>query len=232
MTTSDSSVCFDEMFGAQFYEPVGPNYRNTYIRGQIFWTCIHYTREDRQLWRPANQQSETSAIDFRIESAGADAFDHTPLYTPKLEAHEEFIVVTGKRRPVILLRPATVDPGGIPRIRGGPKIFRPICLVAPAYSLFDGVTSEAKYAAMFVDRMRQMAYPEFFFLPARGPIKRPSYLRLCDAQAILQPHIEPENLRLSDDVLAVVLGQMRFLLAGDYSGEYQFWREELQNLAK
>jgi len=227
MTTNDDEVFLDVLIG-EFFEAVGPNYRNIFERGQVAWTHINYASEDLKLWRPTGlDPSKTTVNSFKIEHAPGDAFSRNfPLYIPPLETREEFPVVKAKRRPVILLNPAPPHPG-IKDMRQGGKIYRPICSVGPVFSLFNGMTGQPKYPEEFIRRIRKMTYPEFFFLPQKGPIRSPSYLRLGETQAVYQPHLQPENLRLKPDVLNLLLGQLLFLLTGVYGGEYETYRELL-----
>lgn len=214
-----------------FYEPVGPQFRGAYERGQIFWAHIGYTREDLQLWRPAGlDTSQTSANHFKIEQAGADAFSRSlPLYTPRLEIREEFIVVKAKKRPVILVSPA---PGnrGIPNLRRGGRIYRSLCVVAPVYSLVSQDSGEVKYPQAFINKIRMLAFPEFLFLPeAPGVLRCASYARLGEFQSVYQPHLEPCNLRLREEVRHILEGQVQFLISGIYGQEFEMYREQLLN---
>jgi len=228
MTTSDDQVFLDDLVG-DFYEVVGSHFRSTYERGQIVWTHVNYADEDLKLWRPTGlDSSKTTVHSFKIENAPGDAFNRSfPLYIPPLESHEEFVVVKAKRRPVIILNPAPPHPG-INDMRQGGKVYRPICTVGPVFSLVNGITGKPKYHQEFINRIRKMTYPEFFFLPQKGPIRNPSYLRLGEIQATYQPHLQPENLKLRSEVLDILQGQVLFLLIGEYAGDYQTYREQLQ----
>ena len=214
-----------------FYEPVGDRFRETYERGQLFWTHIGYAREDLQLWRPSGLDvSQTSANHFMIEQAGADAFSRSlPLYMPRLEIREEFVVVRAKKRPVILVSPLPPDPGISPLRKGG-KIYRSLCVVAPVYSFVNRDTEQVKYPQSFIDQVRMLTYPEFLFLPkVSGVLRCDSYARLSEIQAVYQPHLEPCNLRLREAVRLILEGQMQFLISGSYGGEFQLCREQLLN---
>ena len=223
-------IFLDDLIG-NFYEPVGSRFRATYERGQLFWIHIGYAREDLQLWRPSGlDASQTSASNFTIEQAGKDAFSRPlPLYTPRLEIREEFIVVRAKKRPVILVSPSPPDPGISPMRKGG-KIYRPLCVVAPVYSLVNRDTEQVKYPQPFIDRVRMLTYPEFLFLPeVSGVLRCDSYARLSEIQAVYQPHLEPCNLRLREEIRRILEGQMQYLISGSYGGEFQEYREQLLN---
>jgi len=97
---------FDEIVD-NFFEELGSGYRGAYKRGQLFWTPVFYNKEHLELWRPKNyDNTKTYASEFIQTSSTSDAFNRQiPLYAPKLEINEEFVVVTAKRRPVILIAP-------------------------------------------------------------------------------------------------------------------------------
>lgn len=229
MTNNNDEISLEDLVG-DFYEPVGTDYRSVYQRGQIFWSHIHYADEDLKIWRPTGlDESATTVNGFKIENAPGDAFNRGfPLYIPPLETHEEFLVVKAKRRPVIMLSPAQGNPA-MRGLRQGGKIYRPMCAVGPVFSLLDRSTGKLKYPSEFIERMRRMNYPEFFFLPPGGPVRRPSYVRLAEIHAVNQPHLEPENYKLQPEVLSILLGQVGFLLTGEYQGKYQIYREQILN---
>jgi hypothetical protein len=72
-----------------------------------------------------------------------------------------------------------------------------------------------------------MAYPEFFYLPPKGVIRCPLYVRLGEMQPVYQPQLEPQDQKLSPETSAVLQGQLRFLLTGEYGGDYELYREQL-----
>lgn len=227
---ADSLVLLDGLI-EQFYEPVGPHFRDTPERGQIFWTHIGYAREDLQLWRPTGlDPSQPTVPSFRLESAGQDAFSRAlPLHTPRLETNEEFVAVRAKKRPVILVSPVPPDTG-IPRLRRGGLIDRKLCLVVPVYSLMDRHENRLKYPQEFIERIRLLEYPQFLFLPeAPGFPRVHSFARISELQAVYQPHLEPVNLRLSETVRQILEGQIAHIITGAYGGEYETYRELLMN---
>ena len=222
MTTRESPTLGLDDLVPQFYGEVGPKH-HTYERGQICWTHINYAEEQLLLWRSTGtDESKTTVHTFRIENSPKDAFSRSfPLYIPPLETHEEFVVVKAKRRPVIILSPCPPDPG-VRGLRQGGKIHRHICLVAPIFTVIERTTNQPKYPAEFIERMRTLAYPEFFYLPSQGAIRRASYVRLGEMQAVFQPQLEPENQKLLPDILGILQGQLDYLLTGKYGGDYGF----------
>ncbi|MBW1690827.1 MAG: hypothetical protein JRJ70_08795 [Deltaproteobacteria bacterium] len=143
-----------------FYQELDLNYRNTFLRGQIYWTHVCYTTEHLELWRPVNSDdTRTWAREFAIAPAGADAFDRsTPLYTPKLEINEELIVVRAKRRPVVLISPVPQEIE-TDLVRRGAPVYKNICVVAPLHRIFDPNTGRPKFSEDFITRARLMEFP-------------------------------------------------------------------------
>ncbi len=220
-------VSLDDLI-TPFYEEVGPKYKSTYQRGQIFWTHIGYTREDLHLWRPtAYDASQTAATAFQVVRAGGDAFHRAvPLQTPPLKTNEEFVAVTAKRRPVILVGPVPPDPG-VRSLRHGGKIYRRLAVVVPIYSMFNRLTGELKYPLEFVEQIRVLRFPEFLFLPPCGILEVPSFARVAEMQAVYEPHLEPENVQLAPTAMEILGDQIGFLTTGRYSGTLADYREEL-----
>lgn len=214
-----------------FYEPVGANFRNTYVRGQLFFVPIGYTHEHLEVWRPsAYDASRTSATAFQLVAAPGDAFARAaPLHTPKLETNEEFLGVRAKRRPVILLSPAPPDPQ-VPRVRAGGRVYRRLALVVPAYSLMNRHTGQLKYHPAFIENLRMLAYPEFLYLPTYpGVLAFESYARVSELQAVYEPHLDARDARLSAEALRVLQDQVLYLTAGRYEGALADYREQLMN---
>lgn len=167
----------DEWFRDGFYKKLPLGYHNdaNFCFGQVFWTHAYYPHENLELWRPVMDPAEptkTVASQFRITTAGQDAFKRTlPLHVPRLETNEEFIVVRAKIRPVILIQTelplAGVDNRGY---RG--KIQRRRTLVAQVFGLADSVTREPQFSPAFVDRVRKMEFPQLMFLPEKPGVIR------------------------------------------------------------
>jgi hypothetical protein len=160
-------------------------------------------------------------------TAGGDAFRRAvPLQTPPLKTNEEFIAVTAKRRPVVLVGPAPPDPG-VRSLRHGGKIYRRLAVVIPIYSLFNRSTGELKYPLEFVEPMRVLQFPEFLFLPPYGILDVPSFARVAEMQPVYEPHLEAENIRLAPTALEILGDQIVFLTTGRYDGALADHREEL-----
>jgi hypothetical protein len=197
--------------------------------GYIFWAPAYYPHQNLEIWRPEVVDSKLgTASNFKIVTAGKDAFARSAPYTfPQLASNEEFIALKGKKRPVVLIKPA--DPK-LTEIKKGPhsgKIVRHLGPVALAYSAEDEA-GFAKFPKAFIDDVRLLKYPPFLFLPKGGPILRDSLLRFDEVQSIAMNNLEATGWTLSDDVLAIVRAQLSFCLTGLSADDYLFWRDELQ----
>jgi hypothetical protein len=223
----------DEWFDKDFYKqlPLGYHTQSNFTFGQFFWTHAYYPHENLELWRPVpdpNEPTKTHASNFRIVGAGKDAFRRTiPLHVPKLETNEEFLVIRAKRRPVVLVQPepplVAVDNRGY---RG--RIQRRRCLVAQVFGLADTRTKAPEFSPIFVDRVRKMEFPQFFFLPQTpGLFDVDSLLRLDELQSVFTPHLEPSRFALGDSAREVLMGQWRLLIAGVGPSDYTVLREML-----
>jgi hypothetical protein len=212
-----------------FYEQVGQKFRNLYVRGQILYIHLGYTQQNLEVWRPTGQDpSGTAATSFQIVVTPGDSFRRgAPLHTPRLETNEEFTVVRAKRRPVILMSPSTPVRQAQP-VRGGGRVHRPLALVVPVFSLVNRLTGQLKYDPQFVDRMRMLEFPEVLYLPPyAGVLPVPSYARLGEAQAVYEPHLDAQDVRLAGDVLEVVQDALWLLVAQIYGGTLAAYREQL-----
>jgi len=211
-----------------FYVRLGPDFRQNFVPGQLFFTHVLYAHENLQLWRPSRYDgTQTAASEFGIVPAGKDAFLRAvPLQTPKLEAYEEFVVIRAKRRPVVLVVPDP-PPVQIPTLPGGGRINRHLCLVAPCFGVSDAL-GRRKFPVTFIDRVRKLEFPHFMFLPQEaGVLDKDSLLRLDSLQASFHNHLEPWEWRLADDALSILKGQVTFFTTSVYEGDYAAARELL-----
>jgi hypothetical protein len=220
---------FDELIGPEnFYQKLGTDFRSTLRVGQLCRTAILYCYENREVWRPDRYDRTHTRIDaFKIGAAGGDAFRRSdPLVIPALETNEEFPVVRAKRRPVVILRPA---PPGIEAsvAQSRSQAIRPQALVAPLYSVQLARTGELKFARAFIDRVRVLEWPEYFFMPTCSVLECDSLLALPRITNAFEAHLEPFQWTLSDQVVNVLLDQLRFYLDHIYEGVYADAREML-----
>jgi len=221
---------FIDEFIDPFFEEIIDNYRNAFLRGQFFWCHFPYIHENLEIWRPVSYDgTQTRASHFQISSAGEDAFNRSmPLYNPKLETDEEFIVVRAKRRPIILITPSPEEIR-TNLLRGGTKINRHLCLVAPLYSVI-GKYGNIKFPQEFIDRVRLMEFPQFFFIPENTKYGiRSSILRLDSLQAVFENHLDPLPLKLSKLAIDILQGQIECFINGKENTNYETLRELLLN---
>jgi hypothetical protein len=222
------TVFFEEFFSTGFYSQLGSDFRTNFSRGQILRTHVYYATEDLNVWRPAKSDStKTSASEFSIVPPPENAFNReTPLYAPRLEVHEEFMVVRAKERPVLLIAPMP-DLIEAKKVRRGGKINLHLCVAAPLYTVADK-DGFSKYDGEFINRIRRLEFPQLFFLPEHPKgLLRPCICRLDRVQSCYVKQVEPTNVCLSEQVLRVFQGQIEFFLTESYAGDYAEYREEL-----
>lgn len=221
----------DEWFDGSFFKNLSVSEKNSFSFGQFFWTHAYYPHEHLELWRPIpdpNEPTQTLASIFQIQAAVQDAFRRAiPLQTPKLETNEEFLLIRAKRRPVILIQPEIFIPSTVNRgFRG--RVHRSRCTVAQIFGLEDPQTGRAEFSQIFVDRVRQMEYPQLMFLPKKpGLFQVDSLLRLDELQSVFTPHLDPTQFALTDDVSTILRDQLQFLLTGKGPNDYTLLREEM-----
>jgi hypothetical protein len=218
-------VFFDELI-EDFYVTLSSSCRNPeqFQQGQIFFAAVPYSDEQRQYWRPANYDklTQTNAKDFNILGGATDLFRRQlPLYVPKLEVNEEFLVVRAKKRPVVLIaRPGTGILGRLAKHH----------LVIPRYGAVKGKSEQPKFPQEVVNRIRTLEFPDVLFTPASAPVLAQDGFF---ASHLLQPlplsQLDPTNLALGPKALTVLCGQILHRCFGVYSGEYADWREMLLN---
>jgi hypothetical protein len=210
-----------------FYEKLGLDYRTNLRLGQICRGPILYSYENAEIWRPSRYDgSQTNATDFRVTAQPGDAYTcTTTIHTPRLEPYEEFPVIRAKVRPVILLVP---DPPEIAaqEIRGGGRVNRHLCLVAPCYSVVDRM-GKAKYSATFLERVCQLEFPQFLFLPKTACLDNDSLCRLDSIQHVFHNQLRPEQWTLANDGRKILSGQLTFLFTGAYDGQFKIARDML-----
>ena len=71
-------------------------------------------------------------------------------------------------------------------------------------------------------------FPEFFYLPREpGVLPVPSLARLAELRGVFEPHLDPLDLRLRDEIRGIVGGHLRFLMTGVSVGDFHAYREPL-----
>jgi hypothetical protein len=211
-----------------FYQKLGTDFRANLRAGQICKAPVLYTYENSELWRPSRfDTSNTHATEFQIISSPSNAYRQTsPIHSPRLEPYEEFPVIRAKFRPVVLLVP---DPPeiNIQDIRGGGRINRHLCLVAPCYSVVDAM-GKAKYVQSFIDRVRLLEFPQFMFLPSSAVTGKDGLLRLDSIQHVFHNQLEATQWAVSDEIREILVGEIAFLFNQRmFEGEYKAARHML-----
>jgi hypothetical protein len=103
-----------------------------------------------------------------------------------------------------------------------------MALVVPVFSIVDTVTGRLKFPESFIDRVRTLEFPEFFYLPREaGVLPVPSLARLAELRAVFESHLEPLDLQLLDGVRGILEGQLRFLMTGVSEGDFHAYRAQL-----
>jgi hypothetical protein len=196
-----------------FYVKLADTYRSQLVVGQICVTSVLYTYENRQIWRPLGlDNSGTSATFFNVEAEPGDAYrSNTLLHTPRLEAYEEFPVVRAKRRPVIVLIPKQ-DEINLKEHSGMIKVNKKLVTVAPCYSVVNEL-DECKTDKSFLERVSNLEFPHFMFLPRDVCITKDSLLRLDSIHHTFYPHLEPKQYALAPDVVKILQGQLERIFA-------------------
>lgn len=223
-----ASKCYIDELCTPYFSEIGDGFKSKFKRGQLFWAPVAYAPEDLQFWRPQMEETNTSAHYFFISRSTKNAFKKDkPLVDPKLEIDEEFLVVRAKMRPIILVTPTPYEID-IKPVRGGGKINRNNCLVAPLYSIYDSEGLE-KYPTAFIDRIRKLEFPNLFFIPQKEPIKH-SICRLDSLLSITWTKLEAIDLMLGEETLKLFFQQLDFFLTDKYIEEqdYHYYRKELQ----
>jgi hypothetical protein len=146
--------------------------------------------------------------------------------TPPLETNEEFPVVRAKRRPVVILRPAPPEiEVGVTQSRS--QAIRPQALIAPLYSVQLARTGERRFSREFIDRIRVLEWPEYFFMPLCPGLEVDSLLPLPRVTNAFESHLEPLQWALSEEVVNVLLDQLRFYFNRVCEGVYADARKML-----
>jgi hypothetical protein len=191
-----------------FYVKLGNDYATRLVVGQICVTAVLYTYENREIWRPfALDTSGTSATAFKIEAQPGDAYkSNMLLHTPKLKAYEEFPVVRAKQRPVIVLIPQQ-EQIDLKENRGMMKVNKKTVTVAPCYGVVNE-QNECKTDKSFLERVSNLEFPHFMFLPNDACMSKDSLLRLDAMFPAFHPHLEPKQYALAPDIVKILSGQL------------------------
>ncbi len=210
-----------------FYVKLGNDYASKLIIGQICLSAVLYSYENREIWRPVGlDASGTSATIFKIEAKPGDAYKSGfLLHTPKLEAYEEFPVLRAKRRPVIVLMPQQ-DQINLKEHSGMMKVNKKFVTVAPCYGVVNE-QNECKTDKSFLERVSNLEFPHFMFLPNDTCMPKDSLLRLDSIHHTFHPHLEPKQYALAPDIVKILLGQLERIFSTGNGDAYVAAREIL-----
>lgn len=194
--------------------------------GHLYWCATEYPPEELRLWRPSDADLRKSfATDFRITKPPDDAFKRKfPLSNPRLDTKEEFVVTKSKARPVILIIPPRAI--NIQQQKNKGRIWRPLCLVAPIFSLAFPNNDEEKFPEELVNEVRRLEHPQLVFLPKyKDALKVDSLMRLDECQSVAVNALRPAGVTLTDGVKSLLRSQLIYLIANQYDGDYHVYRE-------
>jgi len=206
---------------------LGLDYASKLVVGQICLTSVLYSYENREIWRPLGLDSSgTSASVFKVEAEPGDAYKSgTLLHSPRLEAYEEFPVVRAKRRPVIVLIPRQ-DEISLKEHKGLMKVNKKLVTVAPCYGIVNA-QGECKTDKSFLERVSNLEFPHFMFLPSQACIPKDSLLRLDSIHHTFHPHLEPKQFALAPDIVKILQGQLERIFSTGNGDAYVTTREIL-----
>ena len=196
--------------------------------GHLYQTATEYPPEELKLWRPtdyANAVAKSYATTFGITKPTADAFRRKyPLSNPRLETNEEFVVTVSKPRPVLLLLPPlAIDEA---QQKGMGRVWRPLCLVAPIFSLEFPNTANEKFSPSFVDRVRKLEFPQLMFLPKyKDALTVDSLARLDECQSVSINSLRPLRATLNEAARNLLRSQFLYLMGDPHEGDYQVYRD-------
>jgi hypothetical protein len=200
--------------------------------GHLYHAATEHPPEELKLWRPSgydNNEAKSYATTFGITKPTDDAFRRRyPLSNPRLATNEEFIVTVSKPRPVLmLLAPRAIDEA---QRKGMGTIWRPLCLIAPIFSLEFPHTGNEKFSASFVERMRKLEFPQLMFLPKyKAALSVDSFARLNECRSVSINALQPLSVSLSEPVRNLLRSQLLYLMGDQYEGDYHVYRELIRD---
>jgi hypothetical protein len=209
----------------EVYFKRGSNFRSDLQPGQICWTPVCYSNENAEIWTPTQfDASATLATQFKVSAKHAQAYQEPRvIYSPKLEAYEEFPVIRAKVRPVVVL---VVNASLINPSPDRMKLDKRLCLVAPCFSAVDPL-GVPKIQESILNRIRCLEFPQFLFLPRAAAMSNDSLLRLDSVFHTYRAHLSPTQWSLSPDALDIVRGQVQYLMSGHFGGTFKAVRDTL-----
>src|SRR5260370_35189649 len=87
------------------------------------------------------------------------------------------------------------------------RVNKKLVTVAPCYSVVNQ-QDECKTDKSFLERVRNLEFPHFMFLPHDVCIPKDSLLRLDSIHHTFHPHLEPKQYEPAPDTVKIRLGQL------------------------
>jgi hypothetical protein len=149
-------------------------------------------------------EEHRSVVHLRTDPS--DLFNHAPSYAPKVEADEELLAVSAKRRMGVvasLPQPPWQLAAGVPTME--------TYLLVPLYSFHEDHSEEFRL------RVRAFEYPSLIYAPSEpsSGIEKEGFLLLERAQFVARPFMRPANVRLTDEAMRLVDAWLWYVLTGE-----------------
>lgn len=206
-----------------------------YERGAVCWApCSFLLRETWGLRTlnpdPVAVESSTFTLK-RLKRVGGredSLFHHVPHHALGLRKNEENLVVTYKRRRVVILSKA-LDPAVTKEIGAYKKALRieDAFLCAPIYTLRDEGGSP-KFTPAFIENVRAFRYPNVFHLPADSSFgQREACVRFDRIQMVAKENLDHLRAWLTADATYLLDLWLEYYLTGSMDEFMKGCRDDL-----
>lgn len=191
-----------------YYRDATSEEQNQSPRGNIYWCpALYFQQSIRVLNLHSHDPYHKNPTLFLLDKEDTNAFQdrtHKPILDPPLQADEELVVFSAKRRPAILLSSHTETW----QLRSGAT--RDECyLVAPVFSFHDGDDEIWKAKTWAFN------YREIFYLPEDKTLRiDEGIVRFDRIQVVPRRWLKKRHVALTPDVLAVLTSWFQFYLTG------------------
>lgn len=235
MTGSDGFEDIGTLYG-RFYDEKRKSSGNPEA-GQIVFCPVLETDARPKIGDVQRSDSVThTEVVLRIREQEKGDFrgkdDRLPIKALNLDRTQELVISRAKIRPCLVLgrcqgvQPETIANEAQKKLAA--KALRPTYLLAPIFSVSTAEDLGA-FGPIVSARMKCLMYPEFLYLrQSGGTLRHPSISRL-DRIFVRAPHpgsgFELTDLFLIDEILALALEQLRFILGQPLSKEYMEMRD-------
>jgi len=106
------------------------------------------------------------------------------------------------------------------------KVNKKFVTVAPSYTVVNE-QDECKTDKLFLERVSNLEFPHFMFLPHDVSMPRDSLLRLDSIHHTFHPHLEPKQYALAPEIVKVLQGQLERIFCTGNGDAYVSAREIL-----